>query len=153
MICIILVAGHGVVLEKEIQVGILDSAIFAHAHTTHQEDDTRKYNHLIGIPKALLPARPDNGETILDYWWNALKRYLSDHTHDHALTTPLSSSRQQFSEVYLVTNADKYEWCDICEAHEYGFLCRYKHYERWASAHEFPLSNIINDGSTTYENR
>lgn len=100
MICIILVAGHGVVLEKEIQ-----------------EDDTRKYSHLIGIPKALLPARPDNGETILDYWWNALK------------------SRQQFSEVYLVTNADKY-----------------KHYERWASAHEFPLSNIINDGSTTYEN-
>ena len=30
---------------------------------------------------------------------------------------------------------------------------RYKHYERWASAHEFPVQNIINDGSTTFENR
>ncbi|XP_068098245.1 uncharacterized protein [Hyperolius riggenbachi] len=42
--------------------------------------------------------------------------------------------RQLFSEVYLVTNADKY-----------------KHYERWATAHDFPVDNIINDGTTTYE--
>lgn len=83
-------------------------------------DCTGAYSHLIGIPKALLPARPDssgNGDTILDCWWNALQ------------------SRQQFSDVYLVTNAK-----------------RYKHYERWASACGFPVHNIINDGSTTFAN-
>ena len=31
--------------------------------------------------------------------------------------------------------------------------CRFKYYERWASAHEFPFQNIINDGSTTPDNR
>ncbi len=30
---------------------------------------------------------------------------------------------------------------------------RYKYYERWASACGFPVHNIINDGSTTIENR
>lgn len=101
MICIILVAGHGVVLEKEIQ-----------------EDTSGNFAHLIGIPKALLPASAgaETG-TILDCWWSALK------------------SRQQFAEVYLVTNADKY-----------------KYYERWASAQEFPISNILNNGSTTLQN-
>ncbi len=40
-----------------------------------QDDSTGMYDHLIGIPKALLPARPGvNGDTILDCWWNALKR-------------------------------------------------------------------------------
>ncbi|KAF2360174.1 GHMP kinase N-terminal domain [Trinorchestia longiramus] len=39
------------------------------------------------------------------------------------------------SQVLLVTNADKY-----------------KHFERWASAADFPLSNIINDGSTLPSN-
>lgn len=101
MICVILVAGHGALLETEIQ-----------------EDASGAYEHLIGIPKALLPSRAgQDGETILDCWWAALK------------------SRQQFSEVYLVTNAAKY-----------------KYYERWASAHEFPTQNIVNDGTTTYEN-
>ena len=37
-----------------------------------------------------------------------------------------------FAKVYLVTNADKY-----------------KHYERWATASDFPTDNIINDGSTS----
>ena len=41
-----------------------------------QEDASGDYKNLVGIPKALLPARPDNGDTILDYWWNALKRYV-----------------------------------------------------------------------------
>ena len=43
-----------------------------------QEDTSGAHTHLIGIPKALLPARPgipSNGDTILDYWWTALKRY------------------------------------------------------------------------------
>uniref|UniRef100_A0AAQ5Z4F4 Glucuronokinase with uridyl pyrophosphorylase n=1 Tax=Amphiprion ocellaris TaxID=80972 RepID=A0AAQ5Z4F4_AMPOC len=44
--------------------------------------------------------------------------------------------RQLFTEVYLVTNADKY-----------------KHYERWATANDFPVENVINDGSTTLEDR
>jgi glucuronokinase len=47
----------------------------------------------------------------------------------------LHSSRQQFREVYLVTNAAKF-----------------KYYERWASAHEFPFQNIVNDGSTMLDN-
>ncbi|XP_049322777.1 glucuronokinase with putative uridyl pyrophosphorylase isoform X2 [Astyanax mexicanus] len=44
--------------------------------------------------------------------------------------------RQLFSEVYLVTNADKY-----------------KHFERWATANDFPVENVVNDGSTTLEDR
>eukprot|EP00756_Hemistasia_phaeocysticola_P051557 Hpha_TRINITY_DN26731_c0_g1::TRINITY_DN26731_c0_g1_i1::g.138860::m.138860/K16190/GLCAK; glucuronokinase len=44
--------------------------------------------------------------------------------------------RRQFSTVYLVTNADKY-----------------KYYERWATARDFPVDNIINDGSTTHAGR
>lgn len=47
----------------------------------------------------------------------------------------LSFRRQLFSDVFLVTNADKY-----------------KHFERWATASDFPVENIINDGSTTEAN-
>lgn len=36
-----------------------------------------------------------------------------------------------FDEIYLVVNANKY-----------------KHFERWATASDFPTENIINDGST-----
>ncbi|XP_065898856.1 uncharacterized protein [Dysidea avara] len=101
MICIILVAGHSALLEAEILA-----------------DKSGKYTHLIGVPKALLPARPGHSqETILDCWWNVVK------------------SRNQFSNVYLVTNADKY-----------------KYFERWATANEFPVNNLINDGTTTLEN-
>ena len=32
-------------------------------------------------------------------------------------------------------------------------FARYKYYERWATANDFPVDNIINDGSTVYENR
>ena len=39
------------------------------------------------------------------------------------------------------------------ERNPFWSYSRYKHYERWASAHEFPLQNIINDGSTTFANR
>lgn len=38
--------------------------------------------------------------------------------------------------MYLVTNADKF-----------------KHFERWATASEFPAQNVINDGTTSYESR
>ena len=43
---------------------------------------------------------------------------------------------QVFRDVYLVSNADKF-----------------KFFERWATANEFPVANIINDGTTTYAAR
>uniref|UniRef100_A0A1A8C3B8 Zgc:172049 n=1 Tax=Nothobranchius kadleci TaxID=1051664 RepID=A0A1A8C3B8_NOTKA len=99
MICILLVAGHGTVLETEIK-----------------NDDTGLYGHLAAVPKALLPGI--GGKKILDFWWEIV------------------NMRQLFTEVYLVTNADKY-----------------KHYERWATANDFPVENIVNDGSTTLEDQ
>ncbi|XP_028400045.1 glucuronokinase 1-like isoform X2 [Dendronephthya gigantea] len=99
MICIILVAGHGTILENEIK-----------------NDKTGAFTHLQGVPKALLPGV--GGKKILDFWWDAI------------------NVRQYFTAVYLVTNADKY-----------------KHYERWATAHDFPKENIVNDGSTTFQSR
>uniref|UniRef100_A0A668VF86 Uncharacterized protein n=1 Tax=Oreochromis aureus TaxID=47969 RepID=A0A668VF86_OREAU len=99
MICILLVAGHGTVLETQIK-----------------SDETGLYSHLSGVPKALLPGI--GGKKILDFWWETV------------------NMRQLFTEVYLVTNADKY-----------------KHYERWATATDFPVENVINDGSTTLEDR
>ncbi|XP_057695357.1 glucuronokinase with putative uridyl pyrophosphorylase isoform X2 [Corythoichthys intestinalis] len=95
MICILLVAGHGTVLETEIK-----------------NDETGLYSHLIGVPKSLLPGI--GGMKILDFWWKTV------------------NMRQLFTEVYIVTNADKY-----------------KYFERWATANDFPVENIINDGSTT----
>ncbi|XP_038634611.1 glucuronokinase with putative uridyl pyrophosphorylase [Scyliorhinus canicula] len=95
MICVLLVAGHGTLLESEIK-----------------NEATGLYSHLVGIPKALLPGV--GGKKILDFWWKVV------------------NMRQLFNEVYLVTNADKY-----------------KYYERWATANDFPVENIINDGSTT----
>uniref|UniRef100_A0AAQ4R4Z0 Glucuronokinase with putative uridyl pyrophosphorylase n=1 Tax=Gasterosteus aculeatus aculeatus TaxID=481459 RepID=A0AAQ4R4Z0_GASAC len=99
MICILLVAGHGTVLEAQIK-----------------NDDTGLYSQLAGVPKALLPGT--GGKKILDFWWETV------------------NMRQLFTEVYLVTNADKY-----------------KHFERWATANDFPVENVINDGSTTLEDR
>lgn len=32
-------------------------------------------------------------------------------------------------------------------------MTRYKHYERWATANDFPVENVVNDGSTTLEDR
>ncbi|KAJ1175301.1 hypothetical protein NDU88_000589 [Pleurodeles waltl] len=99
MICILLVAGHGTVLENQIK-----------------NDSTGLYSYLEGVPKALLPGV--GRKKILDFWWKVVNK------------------RRLFSEVYLVTNADKY-----------------KHYERWATANDFSVENIINDGTTTYEAR
>uniref|UniRef100_A0A673BXU6 Glucuronokinase with putative uridyl pyrophosphorylase n=1 Tax=Sphaeramia orbicularis TaxID=375764 RepID=A0A673BXU6_9TELE len=84
--------------------------------TQIKNDETGLYNLLTGVPKALLPGI--GGKKILDFWWETV------------------NMRQLFTEVYLVTNADKY-----------------KHYERWATANDFPVENVINDGSTTIENR
>ncbi|XP_066566615.1 glucuronokinase with putative uridyl pyrophosphorylase isoform X2 [Amia ocellicauda] len=137
MICILLVAGHGALLESQIQIcGSLRSHWWSCAHRTelrtsalhepqcricfsterNQNDGTGLYSHLTGVPKALLPGV--GGKKILDFWWETV------------------NTRQLFSEVYLVTNADKY-----------------KHYERWATANDFPVENVVNDGSTTLEGR
>ncbi|KAK8403266.1 hypothetical protein O3P69_000414 [Scylla paramamosain] len=98
LVCVIFTAGHAQRLSKEIE-----------------NDQTGKYAHLKGVPKALLPS--PQGKRTLDHWWDAINR------------------RQLFSDVFLVTNADKY-----------------KYFERWATASDFPVGNIINDGSTTPAN-
>ncbi|XP_069039138.1 glucuronokinase with putative uridyl pyrophosphorylase isoform X1 [Lepisosteus oculatus] len=108
MICILLVAGHGTLLETQIK--------YTYLSLHCQNDGTGLYSHLAGVPKALLPGV--GGKKILDFWWETV------------------NMRQLFSEVYLVTNADKY-----------------KHYERWATANDFPVGNLVNDGSTTLEGR
>lgn len=81
-----------------------------------KETLNEEYQRLSGVPKALLPGL--DGKKILDYWWNVLKM------------------RNLFSDVFLVTNADKY-----------------KYFERWATANDFPVENIVNDGTTTNSNR
>eukprot|EP00911_Craspedida_sp_UC1_P002995 UC1_evm5s2186 len=75
-------------------------------------DKSGAFTHLNNKPKALLPG-PD-GRPILDNWWEAL-----------------TTTRQRWSDIFLVTNAEKY-----------------KHFERWATAQGFPRENIINDGTT-----
>lgn len=76
----------------------------------------------------------------------------------------LLSRRQLFTEVYLVTNADKWVaepsgcWsgltaCACCCKSFTSPLIRYKHYERWATANDFPVENIVNDGSTTLKDQ
>lgn len=92
--------------------------ILVAGHETQLEKDIKcsslpEHQNIVGIPKALLPGV--GGLKILDYWWRLVKM------------------RHLFSDIFLVTNANKY-----------------KHYERWATANDFPVENIINDGSTTY---
>ncbi len=107
MVCVIFVAGHNDLLEKEIA-----------------GDASGRFEKLKGVPKALLPSTPPtgpadaSGSTILGRWWD------------------LVNTRQQFKEVYLVTNANKF-----------------KYYERWATANDFPVENIINDGTTSVASR
>ena len=103
MVCVLFVAGHNDLLEKEIA-----------------SDTGARFEKLKGVPKALLPATSADasGSTILGRWWD------------------LVNTRQQFKEVYLVTNANKF-----------------KYYERWATANDFPVENIINDGTTSVASR
>eukprot|EP00054_Salpingoeca_dolichothecata_P033379 m.267373 g.267373 ORF g.267373 m.267373 type:complete len:607 (+) comp33111_c0_seq1:72-1892(+) len=69
-----------------------------------------RHRHLVNVPKALLPLT--DGKCILDNWWFIL--------------------RAEFSEVVLVSNANKY-----------------KHFERWATGVAFNTTGIINDGCTS----
>jgi len=106
MVCLIFVAGHNDLLQSEIAA-----------------DTSGRFDHLQGVPKALLPAVTGGGDespapTILGRWWKEV------------------NSRQLFNDVFLVTNAHQY-----------------KHFERWATANGFPVDNIINDGTTTHDGR
>ena len=69
MKCVILVAGHGTLLESEIR--------------------RHGPRNLVGIPKSLLPGV--GTKKILDSWWNCLNQ------------------KHIFTDVFLVTNADKYK--------------------------------------------
>ena len=53
MICVLLVAGHDLSLDDEIK------------------NESSRYEHLEGVPKALLPGV--GGKKILDYWWQIIK--------------------------------------------------------------------------------
>ena len=70
-ICVVLVASVDSQLEQE----ILDAG--------------SEYQHLAGLPKALLPV--SGGKRVLDYWWTAIE------------------SQRQISDVYLVTNAKSFK--------------------------------------------
>ena len=100
MRCVILVAGHEATLEADIR-----------------NDASGCFQHLEGVPKALLPGA-DASRRIIDFWWQLVRH------------------RQLFSQVFLVTNADKF-----------------KHFERWATASDFPAENVVNDGTTSHEAR
>ena len=53
MICVLLVAGHDLSLDDEIK------------------NESSRFEHLEGVPKALLPGV--GGKKILDYWWQIIK--------------------------------------------------------------------------------
>eukprot|EP00731_Ephydatia_muelleri_P038563 Em0807g2a len=54
----------------------------------------------------------------------------------------------EFEPLALVTSTRS----KVNKKHHAPTWFRYKYYERWASSHEFPISNILNNGSTTLEN-
>lgn len=89
-----------------------------------QNDDTGLYSHLTGVPKALLPGI--RGKKILDFWWETVNMWVGLASKDfffHSKSVEILHithrwnpvnycvwclcRRQLFTEVYLVTNADK----------------------------------------------
>ena len=70
MICIILVAGHGALLEQEIKVKQQLRLLLQLGVAKSQNDRTGHYEDLRGVPKALLPGV--GGTKILDLWWAAI---------------------------------------------------------------------------------
>lgn len=85
-------------------------------HVSPQNDDTGLYSHLTGVPKALLPGI--GGKKILDFWWETVNMCVPPPPRPISFSllktnVVLSdcvlrpSRRQVFTEVFLVTNADK----------------------------------------------
>lgn len=136
MTCILLVAGHGTLLEEELSVAVYDRYVSGEANAS--EGLRRYFEHpAVGVPKALLPSSmPSRGgdansamsiveatnqtrgyRTILDGWYDQVR------------------SQPGIRDIVLVSNADKF-----------------KHFERWATSRGFPLDNLLNTGSTASSN-
>lgn len=98
---LILAAGYGTRLQRDLL-----------------NDTSKKYSHLLGVPKALLPL--GGKDALITHWLNILIESNIDIT----------------SSLYIVTNSTAYS----------SFIS-------WAEAHNIPAKNIINDGSTSNENR
>ncbi|GBC02042.1 hypothetical protein RclHR1_04420012 [Rhizophagus clarus] len=81
-------------------------------------DTSKKYSHLLGVPKALLPL--GGKDALITHW----------------LDTLIESNIDITSSLYIVTNSMAYS----------SFIS-------WAEVHNIPTKNIINDGSTSNENR
>ena len=75
MVCLLFVAGHNDVLLREIEA-----------------DSSGRFEHLRGVPKALLPVSDSSDDTILGTWWREVK------------------SRQLFTECFLVVNAHQFKY-------------------------------------------
>ena len=56
MVCLLFVAGHNDVLLREIEA-----------------DSSGRFEHLRGVPKALLPVSDSSDDTILGTWWREVK--------------------------------------------------------------------------------
>lgn len=96
---VVLAAGYGTRLQKDIQ-------------------NKPQYNHLIGVPKPLLPL---NKRPLLSRWLDLIRQVPSINIE---------------RDVVIITNEHYYQ----------AFL-------KWAREYGFPERNIVNDGSTTNDNR
>ncbi|CAB5101830.1 nucleotide-diphospho-sugar transferase [Rhizophagus irregularis] len=81
-------------------------------------DTSRKYSHLLGISKALLPL--GDKDALITHW----------------IDTLMESNIDIKTSLYIVTNSTAYS----------SFIS-------WAETHNIPTNNIINDGTTSNENR
>ncbi len=128
MICLLVLTAHEGLLEAEIR-----------------DDETGEFERLKGVPRGLLPSGVAE-KKIIDIWWDSVsKRHIFEKGAPSVSPSiparcPRSVQRRQRtsdpwsgsltvthavvpgSAVYLITNANKY-----------------KYYERWATAHDFPM--------------
>jgi glucose-1-phosphate thymidylyltransferase len=81
-------------------------------------DTSKKYSHLLGVSKALLPL--GGKDALITHW----------------LDTLIESNIDVKTSLFIVTN-----------------LTSYPSFISWAETHNIPTNNIINDGTTSNENR
>ena len=79
----------------------------------------------------------------------AIQRGLPCHKCRQVSIIIVSRLRQVCLCVCVLNTSVDVCTCTLCMC----VYIRFKYYERWASAQEFPFQNIVNDGSTTLENR
>jgi glucuronokinase len=124
MICLLVLTSHEGPLEAEIR-----------------DDMSGEYDSLKGAPRGLLPSGVAEKQ-IIDIWWDAVSKrhifskganlcasalrssWLGLQRLGQRLTSGCPSAVPHVAggAVYLITNANKY-----------------KYYERWATAHDFPM--------------